>query len=167
MDEHGNRVLRPVNGPNATIHNAALQRPQGPTLAAGETLHTIASGESLSAICARHYGDRSLVKALARHNKLDNPDLVKAGQQLRIPTIQTLAGPSAIARPQGDAAPSAEAKKSAAPRTYTVQQGDTLSSIAARQMGASGRWMALYEFNDDVIDDPDNVIAGTVIKIPQ
>jgi nucleoid-associated protein YgaU len=47
-----------------------------------------------------------------------------------------------------------------------VKTGDVLSVIAQQQMGSARRWRALYEHNKNVIDDPDHVEVGTVLRIP-
>ena len=61
----------------------------------------------------------------------------------------------------------------------TVQQGDTLWSLAARHLGDPLKWRVLWEANRDVIereqrrypearagmDGPDWIFPGTVIRI--
>lgn len=52
-----------------------------------------------------------------------------------------------------------------APRTYTVQPGDTLSGIAAA-FGLDG-WQRLYEANAGVIGgDPNRIYPGQVLVVP-
>src|SRR6266508_3824444 len=52
-----------------------------------------------------------------------------------------------------------------APRTYTVQPGDTLSGIAEK-LGLGG-WQRLYEVNAGVIGgDPDRIYPGQVLVVP-
>ena len=52
------------------------------------------------------------------------------------------------------------------PKTYTVKNGDCLSSIA-RQLTGSSDWHALYEQNKDIIGSNPNFIKdGTVLVIP-
>ena len=49
---------------------------------------------------------------------------------------------------------------------YVVQQGDTLSGIAA-QLNVRGGWPALYAANRQIIGpDPDLIVAGTVLVLP-
>jgi LysM repeat protein len=51
-------------------------------------------------------------------------------------------------------------------RTYVVQQGDTLSGIAA-QLGVRGGWPALYAANRPLIGpDPDLIRPGIVLVLP-
>jgi LysM repeat protein len=77
---------------------------------------------------------------------------VKAGAQAQASKAQ--AGPSAA--PQGQTM-----------QTYTVQSGDTLSSIAKRLLGNAGDYMEIFNANRDQLSDPDKIKPGQVLKIPQ
>jgi nucleoid-associated protein YgaU len=58
------------------------------------------------------------------------------------------------------------AKSAASGRQYTIQEGDTLSTIAKKFYGASSRWKEIYEANKDVLSSPRNLKLGQVLKIP-
>jgi hypothetical protein len=49
-------------------------------------------------------------------------------------------------------------------RVQTMIEGDTLQSVAYRELGKAGYWRAIAELNG--IDDPLRVKAGTVLLIP-
>lgn len=49
--------------------------------------------------------------------------------------------------------------------TYTVQRGDSLSSIAAKILGSTSRWKEIFDINSD-ITDPNQISAGQIINIP-
>ncbi len=51
-------------------------------------------------------------------------------------------------------------------KDYVIQSGDTLWAIAKREYGDGRQWKRLYEFNKDVIADPNKPHKGTRIKIP-
>jgi len=51
-------------------------------------------------------------------------------------------------------------------QTYTVESGDTLSHIAKQFYGKAGKWNAIFEANRDLLDDPDKIFPGQVLKIP-
>ncbi len=51
-------------------------------------------------------------------------------------------------------------------QTYTVGKGDTLSGIAKQHYGKAGAWRDIFEANRDVIDNPDRIFPGQVIKLP-
>ncbi len=53
-----------------------------------------------------------------------------------------------------------------ATRRYTVQRGDTLSSIAQRFYGSSRDWNRLYAANRSVLRNPDIIFPGQVLAIP-
>ena len=51
-------------------------------------------------------------------------------------------------------------------RTYTIEKGDTLSKIAKEHLGQASAWKQIFEANRDVLDDPDRIFPGQVIKLP-
>lgn len=51
-------------------------------------------------------------------------------------------------------------------KEYTIQSGDSLWKIAEREYGNGMQWKRLYEFNKDVISNPDRPRKGTKIRIP-
>lgn len=55
----------------------------------------------------------------------------------------------------------------AAPRTYTVKEGDSLSKIAKDLYGKASKWTVIYEANSDRIKDPNRVKAGIELVIPE
>lgn len=50
--------------------------------------------------------------------------------------------------------------------TYTVRSGDSLSRIAAAQLGDGDRWPELVDLNPALAEDPDLIYAGTVLRLP-
>jgi nucleoid-associated protein YgaU len=53
----------------------------------------------------------------------------------------------------------------AAPRTYKVKKGDTLSGIAGKKLGDAGRWPEIARLNRDIVPDPDELFPGQVLVI--
>ncbi len=51
-------------------------------------------------------------------------------------------------------------------QTYTIEKGDTLSKIAKEHYGAASAWKQIFEANRDVLDDPDRIFPGQIIKLP-
>ena len=97
-------------------------------------------GQTLSAIAARH---GTSVARLARMNDLSNPNMIVAGQRLRVPG-------------RGDGGGRGSSRTS-----HTVRAGETLSTIAARYGTSS---VAIARAND--IDNPNFIFAGQHLKIP-
>ena len=50
---------------------------------------------------------------------------------------------------------------------YTIEKGDTLSSIAKRHYQDANQWRKLFEANREVIGDPDKIYPGQTIRIPK
>ncbi len=51
-------------------------------------------------------------------------------------------------------------------QTHTVEKGDTLSGIAKQHLGDANAWRQIFEANRDVLDDPDRIQPGQVLKLP-
>jgi LysM repeat protein len=51
-------------------------------------------------------------------------------------------------------------------RTYTVQPGDTLSSIAELYYHNPGDWQSIYNANRSTISNPDSIYVGERLTIP-
>ncbi len=64
-------------------------------------------------------------------------------------------------------APKAAPPSPAAPKTYTVQPGDTLSKISKQFYGEAGKYMKIFEANRDKLTNPDLIRVGQVLTIPE
>jgi len=53
-----------------------------------------------------------------------------------------------------------------ADETVVVQPGDSLSRIAARELGNAGAWPLIYRANRDRIKDPERVYPGQELTVP-
>jgi len=85
-----------------------------------------------------------------------------------VPSLEARAAAEAVAH----GVPGVELVDAAALRVepryieYTVQPGDSLSSIAKAQCGDPLRWPAIYEANKERIADPWAIVPGMVLRIP-
>ena len=103
---------------------------------AGSTgTYTVKSGDTLSEIAVAH---GTTTAALAELNGITTPNLIRVGQQLKVPV---------------------SGKKYT---TYTVKGGDTLSEIAVAH---GTTYKVLAELNG--ISNPDKIKVGQTLKIPQ
>jgi uncharacterized protein len=110
-------------------------------------VYTVRAGDTLSAIAARV--GVPLQEMLRLNPQIQNPDLIRVGQEIRLP------GGAAVPTPT----PSSFTGETAA---YTVQAGDTLSGIASR----AGVPLATLLAANPAIADPNLIRAGQVIRVP-
>ena len=70
------------------IGTARPGTPAGVTSATEHRTHEVASGDTLSALAKRYYGDASKYNRIfeANRDQLNDPDKIKVGQKLKIPT---------------------------------------------------------------------------------
>jgi LysM repeat protein len=74
---------------------------------------------------------------------------------------------TAPAEPSPEPAPSPEPEPPPAEdKTYTVQPGDSLSSIARQVYGQSHLWRIIFEANRHILSDPALIRPGQVLTIP-
>ena len=60
-----------------------------------------------------------------------------------------------------------ESGSSSTGKTYVVQKGDSLSKIAKHEYGNANEWRRIFEANKDILKDPDVILPGQTLKIPQ
>ena len=51
-------------------------------------------------------------------------------------------------------------------RSHTVARGDNLSRISNQYYGSANHWKDIFEANRDLLDDPDLIQPGQVLRIP-
>lgn len=51
-------------------------------------------------------------------------------------------------------------------RTHKLADGDTLMQLAQRYLGSPDRWRELFDFNRDVLSDPELLPIGAELRIP-
>ena len=156
-------------------------------LAAGEVSRKVGSGESLSLICQKVYGDKELYTLVALYNGKKDPTRISSGETLRLPYSNTTTlrqGESlsmlakriwgepkmypvlAWANGIQDMALIRAGTRLAVPVLipYTLKKGQSVSMVAGEFYGNP----KVYEviLNASRIEDPTRVPAGTLLKIP-
>ena len=77
------------------------------------------------------------------------------------------AATAAAEAPAAEGQPEAAASEpAAAPQTYVVQAGDSLSAISEKIYGDAKHWTTIFEHNKDKISDPDVIHPGQELVIP-
>ncbi len=81
-------VQQPLStGPGATFDRPLGGTPAGTTLGTDAGVHHVASGDTLSALAKKYYGDASQYNRIfeANRDQLNDPDKIQVGQKLKIP----------------------------------------------------------------------------------
>jgi nucleoid-associated protein YgaU len=102
--------------------------------------YTVVTGDTLSIIAQRLYGDPSQWPRIfnANQDQISDPDVIFPGQVLRIP----------------------------ATGQHTVVAGDSLSGIAQQFYADASLWPRIFNVNQDQISDPTLIFPGQVLCIP-
>lgn len=119
---------------------------------AEENNYTVKEGDTLFTIADKFYQNGYLYTEIAKANNLADADQIETGQVLQIPKVTTtetttLWGPKI----EGN--------------TYTVVEGDWLSTIAGRAYGDIMAFDKIAKANN--IPNPDLIEPGTVLTIPR
>lgn len=117
--------------------------------------YTVQKGDTLSSIASK-YG--TAWKKLAEFNGLSDPNKLRVGQEIRIPS--SLGAPAVrSAPPPSVSAPPATPIKQGS--SYVIQKGDTLSRIAVRA------GVSIAELKDANNLSSDRIVAGKSLTIPK
>ncbi|MEM9420353.1 MAG: LysM peptidoglycan-binding domain-containing protein [Planctomycetota bacterium] len=128
------------------------------------TTYTVQAGDNLTRIAARELGDGERWDDLleANRDQLENPELLQVGMVLKLPTASVRPSESTGAATK----PEIRKPQTETAKTYTVQTGDNLTRIAARELGDGDRWRELFEANADQLDSPNDLFAGQTLRLP-
>jgi len=162
------------NAPNPPLLNSGrlIDGPPPPSIigyqdnSAGDQLHTVRSGETLRSICSAYYGDSGLASAVANWNRMPNPNNLKRGQTIALPTRASLFAVHISPSIQTTIALDTNPRNVSTVGKYTVKPGDTLSELAYKLMGTSRKTTELFNFNRDVMPDPDTIYPGMILQYP-
>ena len=112
--------------------------------------HVVQAGDDLWSLAERYYGDGRDWRKIAAANPTvltGGPDRLQVGWRLKIPDLDQ------DARGGG--------------RMITVRRGDTLSSLAERELGSSARWTDIFQINRAQLSDPDELAVGMRLVLPE
>jgi len=156
-DENLLRVGRLLVIPKLTETPTAVGVPASvPVTPRAPGQYIVREGDTLTSIAQQFYGSTRFYTLIMRANGIDFPEAVRPGQKLVIPP-----------KPTGEPAPGRDTldpRLDPGEREYTVQEGDTLTDIASREMGSSREYLRLMQRNN--ITDASLLRVGQVIVIP-
>lgn len=130
--------------------------------------YVVKKGDTLYGIARDQLGSGERWKEILDHNKLKDAKSLAEGMKLTMPATVPASGKTLLvdARPAGDRPDAARTDAAAKPREHTVRDGETLTEIARKVLGAPNRWQELYQLNKDRLKNPDDVAPGTILRIP-
>ncbi|WP_428389586.1 LysM peptidoglycan-binding domain-containing protein [Mucisphaera sp.] len=141
--------------PNAEAPPTSTSSQTNPPQTDSAATVTVQPGDSLARIANRYLGSTDRWEEIYSLNRdqLSSPNRVMAGMTLKLPS-------EAISTRSTTTPSTAE-------KTHTVTAGDSLSRIAARHLGSTSRWNDVYQLNRDRIKDPDRLVVGTELRLPE
>ncbi len=143
--------------------------------------YTIKDGDTLFLIAETYYRDGSRFADIAKTNNLGNADQIEAGQVLELPKLESQQTQASPAQVSPEPSPSNTPQDTQGLGTgggnstiwgdkidgnsYTVVEGDWLSTIAGRAYGDIMAFDKIAKANN--ILNPDTIEPGTVLTIPR
>lgn len=133
--------------------------------------YTVKEGDTLFLIADKYYQDGYKYIEIAKANNLADVNVIETGQILEIPklTEQTAIVPPASSPSSTELGTGGGNTTIWGPKiedkSYTVVEGDWLSTIAARAYGDISDYKKIADANN--IANPDYIVPGTVLTIPR
>lgn len=126
--------------------------------------YTVKENDTLFNIADKYYQDGYKYTEIAKTNNLTNPDQIEAGQVLEIPKLEAAQPTVSPSLGTGGSNETTWGPKIDG-NTYTVEEGDWLSTIAGRAYGDIFAYERIAKANN--IPNPDLIEPGTTLTIPR
>ena len=144
--------------PSESIMEPVITQTQTPAVAAQAARgdhtahhHEVRPGDDLWSIAEHYYGDGREWRKIAAANPTvltGGPDRLHVGWRLQIPDLD-------------------ESQPHRSGHAVVVRRGDTLSSIAERELGSASRWTDIFHANRAQLQDPDELAVGIPLVLPK
>lgn len=126
----------------------------------GGTNYVVKKGDSLWKIAMSNYGSGYNWVDISKANKLKNPGVISAGQNLILPKVETKAPVKVTAQVK-----TVQTKIMAG--NYKVVKGDSLWKIAVKTYGDGYQWVKIWNSNKSKVKNPGMLFAGTELVLPK
>ncbi|HVT01270.1 MAG TPA: LysM peptidoglycan-binding domain-containing protein [Patescibacteria group bacterium] len=124
--------------------------------------YTVKEGDSLWTIAEKELKDGYQWKRIADVNQIVNPNVIEKGTVLTIPENQATPTPAQVTPTE---APSTPSENKITGKTYIVQKGDCLWTIAERAYGDPYKWTEIAKANN--LTNPDLIFSGNRFILPR
>jgi tetratricopeptide (TPR) repeat protein len=133
-------------------------------------LHTVKSGETISSLAAKYYGDYRKFHIIAKYNEIEDATRLDVGQQIKIPVIKgmPIIGDMHDIRTEGGGPAGPMGEDFMVVRRYVlheVKPGDSLSKIAGIYYGDFKKYDVIAQFNG--LPSATSISVGQEIKVPE
>ena len=134
------------------------------TLPAGTRKYVVKNGDTLGEIASRELGSTTLWPEIQKLNGAVDPAKLRAGMELVLPAGKSVAGSGAAKRSSSSAKTTTPPKGKTAAASYVVKKGDSLTRIAASELGSAKRWTEIRDLNPGI--DADRLVVGAKLALP-
>ena len=110
--------------------------------------------------------DLETMKRRMFESKIEEEKMKKKIQEMEERIKRLVVPKKAPVAPKEEAVPAAPSAP-AVPRTYLVQEGETLQTIAEKFYGDSAKWVEIYELNSDRIERGGTIRTGQMLLLPE
>jgi nucleoid-associated protein YgaU len=108
-------------------------------------VYVVKKGDYLSKIAKEKLGKAERYMEIAKLNNIKNPSVIEIGQELKMPTTESVEKIT----------------------EHTVVKGDSLWNISVKVYGDGFQWTRIWNDNKAVIIDPGKLEIGMVLKLSQ
>lgn len=146
----------------------------GNSEASGGSEYVVKPNDTYWTISQAIYGSPMYAQALAQFNSatIPDPNRIAPGMKIPMPPLELLKERygALIATGSRGMAPAQPRAGFFLTETgdpaFRVTDSDTLQDIAKAHLGRPSRWVQIFEMNREVIEDPDKLEEGTILRLP-
>ena len=148
--------------------NTTIQESPDVTLDKLPGKYTVKEDDTLFSIAEKYYNDGYKFSEIAKVNNISDPNTIEKGRVLEIPKLETAMATDKTPEPSPEPTVTSDQTDwgpKITDNTYTVVEGDWLSTIAGRAYGDIYAYQKIAQANN--IPNPDLIEPGQVLTIPR
>lgn len=172
------KVTEAVKGPSAVLKEAGID-PSGLDFRFGSDGAVTVTGEVRDSATREQI--EKVIAGIPQVTKVEN-QLEIAAPEVAEPEPAPEPAPEPVSESEPEPTPTPAPAEAATPdaaepqaaeaaetpmETYTVKPGDSLWKIAEARYGNGNKYHAIFDANRDILDNPDLIKPGQVLKLPE